>query len=451
MRSLNRREFLAWAGKSLLAAGLLPRLYFTRDFLNKLAADPYPLAAVAEGTNEDTPAAILKTALQGIGGIERFVQPGMKVAVKVNATWPYPPHTASSSDPDLIRAMIGLVRDAGAAHILVFDHCSIEPGTADALRVSGIGKLIKEEGVEGIFPDRNNAPLSTYTTIDLPDGKAYQKMSVIKAAVDADVRINMALAKTHNVTKVTMCLKHMMGFLRSPGLLHSSLEQGIADLSTASPMKAELHILEALRVRLPYGNYRVCAGPETDTTNPKVVKRVDQVVAGTDPVLIDAYGCMNYFDMTPEEIPYLIKAFEAGDGVLDVEAAMRDGRLKVFKAGQPVTAPTETAAPTSTSIPAAGANQPTRATSTLAPDGTATPLPTEIPAASNVAPVGLEANTGDAACSATVVDARPFLNLALIPAAGVVAGVGLAAAGLRSRKQGARSDGGHEDEDGKED
>lgn len=418
MRRFTRREFLNAAGRGLIATQLL----------KVLPADPtpaygqsFPLAVAAEGSNEDTVEAILKTALAGIGGIERFVQPGMTVVIKPNATWAYPPHTGSSSDPDLLRALIKMVKNAKADRIIIMDHCAIDPGTAEALRVSGIGSLVKEEGVEGIFPDRTNAPLSTYQTVDFPNGKAFKRMGVIKAAYEADVRINLALAKTHNVTKMSMSLKHMMGFLQSPSSLHSKLEQGISDLSAQSPIQAHLHILEALRVRLPYGSYRVCAGPETDITNPKVVRRYNQIIAGTDPVLIDSYSCIQFFDMQPEELPYIVNAFEAGVGEMNVQAALQEGRLKVFGVGKAIptstpTAPVATLAPQSIvtgSTPISGTATP-RPTATALSDGTA------------IQPVGINLNTG-VSCGNEVIDPRPFLDKAMLPVAGIVLGTGLVA------------------------
>ena len=52
--------------------------------------------------------------------------------------------------------------------------------------------------------------------IDLPQGRANTSIGVMKAAVEANIRINLAVAKVHNVTKASMCLKHMMGFCTSP-------------------------------------------------------------------------------------------------------------------------------------------------------------------------------------------------------------------------------------------
>ncbi len=429
MPAMTRRAFLALLARGLAASELLRVFPFLPVSARAASAQDYPLAAVAAGTNEDSTADILKTALDGIGGLERFVRPGMAVAIKPNATWAYPPRTASSSDPDMLRAVIRMVRAAGAGRIVVMDHCSIDPGAADALRVSGIGQVVREEEVEGIFPDRNNAPLSTYTSIELPHGKAFQKLGVIKAALEVDLRINLGVAKSHNVTKMTMCLKHMMGFLQQPGLLHANLEQGIADLSTPSPIQAKLHILEAIRVRLPYKTYRVCAGPETDETNPNVVRRVNQIVAGTDPVLIDAYGCLSYFDVLPEELTHVRRAYEAGLGELDVESALSDGRLRIFKVGEPVVLATSVPEPTLAETP------PGELPAIETPAGTATPYPTATlpPQGQADLPVGIQATVDDS-CS-QVVDPRPFLNTALIPGAAVITGAGLVAAARLQRRR----------------
>ena len=218
------------------------------------SADAWPTVAVAKGRNTDSAADILKTALDGIGGISRFVKPGQTVAIKPNATWAYPPGTASSTEPDVLAALILLVREAGAKRIIVMDRSTLWT-TAEALQVSGLGKVVDGLGVEKLFPEGYLAPAHMCTMVDFPNAKIadFRKIPILKAAVEADLRINMAVAKSHLVTKFTMCLKHMMGFMQQPNALHVNLEQGIADLNTESAIQAELHILEAIRVRLPVG------------------------------------------------------------------------------------------------------------------------------------------------------------------------------------------------------
>ncbi len=376
---------------------------------NGRAATPSPRVCVAQGSNEDTPDQLLRTALDGLGGMGRFVKPGQTVAIKPNATWAYPPHTASSSDPEFLTAVIQAVREAGAGRIIVMDHCSIEPGASQSVPISGIGKVVKTMGVEWVFPDRYEAPPSTYTKIDLPYGRANQKIGVIKAAVEADVRINLAVPKSHNVAQLSMCLKHMMGFLQQPGLLHANLEQGIADLNMPSPVQAQLHLLEAIRVRMPHGSYQVCAGPETDLTHPEIVARRNMVIAGVDPVLIDAYGCINLFDRRPEELLYVLTANETGCGDIDVEAALADGRIQLFKVG-------------AAALPSVTAPEPAAATPAAAPQA-ALPKPTAVePAQTAVAAPVSQIN---ASASNQVVTFGPLLNLALIPVAAILTGAGL--------------------------
>jgi hypothetical protein len=365
--------------------------------------------SAAQGTNEDSAAAILKTALDGLGGIERFIKPGQTVAIKPNATWAYPPFTASSTDPDLLRALILLVRQAGAKRIIVMDHCSIDPGTAECLRESGIGRIVDELRVDKVFPDRYLSPQELFTQIELPKGKAFQKLGVIKAAVEADVRINMALPKSHVVTKLTLTLKHMMGFLELPSALHTQLEQGIADLSSVSPLQAQLHILEAIRVRLPVGATRQAGGYETEITHPNKIKRLNQIVAGTDPVLMDAYGCVNYFSIKPQELTHVKRAWESGLGEIDVDKATKEERLRVYTVGQSLFTPT----PAPTRPPVAASPTATGVLPTNTPMPTATAGPVEAVAQRPCT------NTSD------VVNPTPFLSGALIPAAAIVTGVGL--------------------------
>ena len=409
---LSRRDFLIACTR---AAALVFNPWFKPLFDNAAAEQVFPSVSVAEGTNEDAPAQILQTALAGLGGIERFVKPGQTVAIKPNATWAYPPNTASSTNPDFLTAVIQAVKDAGAGRIIVMDHCSIEPGAEPAVRISGIGQVVQNMEVESLFPDRYNAPKSTYMKIDLPRGRANQNIGVIKAAVEADVRINLAVAKSHNVTKLTMCLKHMMGFLQQPGLLHANLEQGIADLSTPSAVQAQLHILEAIRVRKPHGSYQVCAGPETDITHPEIVVRHNTVIAGVDPVLIDAYGCIHLFDVQPQELTHLLRAYENGCGDMDVETALTDGRIKRFKVGVPL--------PDNPPLPVSTESVPLKS-------------PALKPTAVYSPPIESAAQTAvsSSPSAGQVVSFDPLLNITLIPAAAVLTGIGLAILNRMRRK-----------------
>jgi len=418
--SISRRQFLK-SSLSLAGAVSIGRVVDLSQLTKSAySADTLPLAVAAQGLDQHTPAEILKTVLAQLGGISRFVKPGQVVAIKPNATWAFAPHTASSTDPDLLRALIELVKEAGASRIIVMDHCSIEPGTTPALKANLLGTIVEATGVEGLFPDRYLAPKGTYTTIELPEAKIFKKIGVIKAAVDADVRINMGVAKSHSVTRMTLALKHMMGFLESPSGLHTNLHKGIADINTNSPMKADLHILEALLIRTAYGDYVTCGGPETIESNPYVIKRKNQIIAGVDPVLVDAYACSTFYNVKPAEFAHLKNAADWGVGDLELEAAKTSGKFKIVNVGE--VSLVEPAA-TSTPAPTTAATQEITSVSKQTPT-----RPQGIPLAENAEPVVVTSNVTAATqtCS-TVVNPNDLLNKALIPASVVMVGAGVIA------------------------
>jgi hypothetical protein len=205
----------------------------------------------------------------------------------------------------------------------------------------------------------------------------------------------------------------MMGFLQVPGLLHASLEQGIADLSSPSALQAQLHILEAIRVRIPYGSFPTCAGPETDLTNPNIVARRNKVIAGTDPVLVDAFGCVDLFNIQPQELTHVLRAHENSCGDMDVEAALADGRIRSFKVGTPLTVATTVPDQTGVVTQSPAISKPT-----------AVSLPPSEPNGQLSTSTAL----GGTSCSPDnqVVSLGPILNKAFIPAALVVGGISLA-------------------------
>jgi uncharacterized protein (DUF362 family) len=417
----TRRRLLQQAAGLVAFSRFAPIPRFNTQAAPPSLQSTFPTVSVAQGTATDSFFAILKTALDGLGGLERFVKKGQLVAIKPNATWDSPPGTASSTHPEVLRALIQMVRQLGA-EVVVVDHCSIDPGTAECLRINGIGKLVDEMKVESVFPDRWYSPPEVYTDIEVPKGVVVKSLSVIKRAVEADVRINMAVPKCHIVTKLTLCLKHMMGFLGDPYGVHPlGLEQGLADLSTPSKIQAQLHILESIWVRMPIPGPSgfVAGGPETHETYPEKIPEFNQIVAGTDPVLIDTYGLATYFKREPRELPHVQIAGEMGLGETDLAKATTEGRLRVYKVGEPVftATPSPTPRPTSVDTATPTATGP-RPTDTPQPTATAAPVsetgsrpPFDIARTETVQAEGL-------------VNLTPILSGALVPSAVILAGVG---------------------------
>ena len=148
MGRITRRNFLFKVAGTLTAVEMMKAANWLPGMIQPVNASALPVVAASIGTDEDSAESILRAVLEALGGISRFVKPGQTVAIKPNATWAYPPGTASSTDPALLKAMVKIVQEAGAGKIIVMDHCSIEPGAAESLRINGLAKAVKELGVE---------------------------------------------------------------------------------------------------------------------------------------------------------------------------------------------------------------------------------------------------------------------------------------------------------------
>jgi len=238
------------------------------------------------------------------------------------------------------------------------------------------------------------------------------------------VRINMGVAKSHSVTRMTLALKHMMGFLETPSSLHTNIHKGIADLNTKSRIKADLHILEALYIRMAFGDYVTCAGPETAEKNPAIVKRMNQIIAGVDPVLVDAYACSTFYHVKPAEFAHLKNAFDWGVGDMNVQAAQVSGKFVIVNTG----AIAETVEPT----PA----QPTTPAQEIASKPEVTPdQPKAIPLPDMAEPAASVQPAAAGTICEAAINPNDLLNKALIPASVILAGAGLAVTRKKAGKQ----------------
>ena len=92
-----------------------------------------PHLGVARGADID---AMLKAAVDAIGGIQRFVTTGDVVLVKPNVAFERSAPLGATSSPDVVAALVRLCREAGAAEGRVADH-PIESPAACLARSGG--------------------------------------------------------------------------------------------------------------------------------------------------------------------------------------------------------------------------------------------------------------------------------------------------------------------------
>jgi uncharacterized protein (DUF362 family) len=259
--------------------------------------------AVARGAGAD-PAEITRRAIAAVGGIERFVKPGADVVVKPNICTAYHgPEYASTTNPTVVSTIISLCLGAGAKRVRVMD--SPFGGTPQASYTkSGIEEAVKAAGGQMEVMNYLN-----YRKIPLPGGVAIKEWEVYADILDADVLINVPIAKHHGSARLTLAMKNLMGTVKDRQGMHArGLHQPIADVCAG--VRPDLNVVDAIRIL-------TANGPTGGNLND--VKQMDTIIASTDIVAADAYAT-TLFGKTAADIPYIGFGAKMGLGQMDLNA-----------------------------------------------------------------------------------------------------------------------------------
>lgn len=247
------------------------------------------------------PRVLVQQALENLGGIRRFISRQDVVVIKPNIAWDRTPEQAANTNPELVAEVVRQCWAAGAKRVVVTDVSCNEPRRC-FLR-SGIQAAARAEGAEVILPDPER-----FREVDL-GGVALKSWPVFTPFLEADKLINLPIAKHHELTGATLGMKNWYGILGGQrNRLHQQIHQSLADL--ASFMLPTVTILDCYRVLLRNG-------PTGGNLEDVALKKT--IVAGTDPVALDAYVAKAYWNLEPEQLPYLQMAANRGLGTVDYD------------------------------------------------------------------------------------------------------------------------------------
>jgi uncharacterized protein (DUF362 family) len=242
-------------------------------------------------------------AVTGLGGMSRFVKKNDVVLIKPNIGWDRSPEQAANTNPQVVAALIDMSFQAGAKRVNVFDvTCNDAKRTYDN---SGIRAIAKEKGANVYFADDwNTVPMKL--SYDSP----MNEWPILKDAIECDTFINVPILKHHSLAGLTISMKNLMGICGGDrGRIHNGIGRKLADLTDF--INPELTVVDAYRVLLRHGP----VGGSLDD-----VKRLDTIIAGTDPVLADAYAA-KLMDTDPMSLSCIKEAVARGFGSADIDKA----------------------------------------------------------------------------------------------------------------------------------
>ena len=299
---LTRRDFLKTSAKAGVLFGFgYPLLSESGKAAKSVAVSATDLAVV-KGNPEK---AVLK-AIDLVGGMKQFVKEGQRVVIKPNMSFAKTPEEAANTNPVVVATVAQACRDAGATQVLVLDH-TLQQGDL-CIEKSGIGEFC--QSIKGTYVLALNDE-GFYQTVNVPRGKVIRELKIMKEILKSEVLINLPTAKSHSATGVSVGMKGLMGVIWDRGYFHSQvdLHQAIADLT--SLVMPNLTIIDASRVL-------ASGGP----SGPGTVEKLNTIIAGVDPVAVDAYGVTitKWFfrKFEPAQIKHLLAAHQMGLGNINL-------------------------------------------------------------------------------------------------------------------------------------
>lgn len=244
--------------------------------------------------------ALTRSVFEAAGGMNRFVSNGDVVVIKPNISWARRPELAATTNPEVLEAVVELCQEAGAKKVRIADNTIHDARQCFAL--SGAGLVAKNTGADLIYP---RSSLMRKMGVK---GNRLNIWPVYKPLVEADVLINVPVAKHHSLSSLTLGMKNWIGAVGgSRWSLHQDINQSIVDL--AQFFKPTVTLIDAIRIMTKNG-------PSGGSTS--YVQTKNTLILSDDPVAADAKAAL-LFNRKPEDLGFIRLAQQQGLGTYDFQ------------------------------------------------------------------------------------------------------------------------------------
>ncbi len=326
-QGLSRRELLLRGGATVAVAGLgtaaVIKLYdpkgdaglqpppaiTLKDYFAKVNFPPdQPRISVAFGKIEDIEQ-MVRTAVGGLTkgeGMGRFIARGDVVMLKPNVGFDRGPQLGATTNPDVVRAVIRLCKEAGASRVIVADNPIENPEACFAK--SGIKAAALAEGAEVVIhSNTHDAPVQVRAT--QPNAARHEALGTWpifwKPLKEADKVIGIPPIKDHNLCFASMSMKNWYGLLGGRrNQFHQAIHNIVSDLGFM--MKPTLIIVDGTRVMMKNGP----TGGRVDDIRIGGVAGRPSIVASVDQLGCDTYCLQTLLGRDPAQLAYCDLAFQ---------------------------------------------------------------------------------------------------------------------------------------------
>lgn len=249
-----------------------------------------------------TIAAAVRSAIDSIGGIEKYVSPGSRVLVKPNLLLGLPPERGVTTHPLVIGAVVSLLSGIGCS-VVIAD----SPGGGIRYTPGSLASVYRAAGYEPVAA-QTGAALNfdtSFRVLKYPDGKITKSFPVISPAIDADHIVVVSKPKTHVWTLFSGGAKNLFGVVpgREKPLFHARFQDPrhfgsmIVDLNRL--VAPSLQVMDAI------------VGMEGDGPSAGSPREIGMVLASPDPFGLDVVAC-RMIGIPPADVPVNSEAMDRG-------------------------------------------------------------------------------------------------------------------------------------------
>lgn len=294
---MNRRDFISKSIRTTIALGGLGLI---DQIITPLSAQSVQAKSQLTVAKNGKPAEMTRFVVQALGGMNQYVKKGQTVLIKPNIGWDRTPEQAANTNPEVVAELVKMCYEVGAKKVWVLDRTCNE--ARRCYLHSGIEEHAKNAGaqVRHIMNQR-------FKTIAIPNALALDSWPIYQDALEADVLINVPVAKHHSMSQLSLGLKNMMGLMGgNRGKIHTGFDQKIVDFNRV--VIPRLTVMDAYRTLMRNGPQ----GGNLDD-----VRLTAHIIAGTDRVAVDSYTA-SLFDFKPSQLEWLSLAAQQGLGESDL-------------------------------------------------------------------------------------------------------------------------------------
>jgi uncharacterized protein (DUF362 family) len=264
----------------------------------------------------------VEEAIDLLGGIESLTQGKARIMLKPNLVSNDP---RATTKPQVISALAQLMKDAGkevsigegsaAASGFNYENGEVyrtmNPETLDAMQRFVFDTLGYTELSRSLDVPLINLNVGDMVEVAVPNGYAYQKITLHRSLTEIDLLCSVPMMKTHVLATVTLGMKNLIGLY--PGSIYKTVRAGVHDHSAeAGSPGIAFEILDMVRVN-KLGLVVIDGSTAMEGNGPSDgdLLPMNIIIAGANPLATDMIAA-NVMGFEPDEIPTFVWARKAG-------------------------------------------------------------------------------------------------------------------------------------------